>query len=116
MPAWQKVWHHDLAQSVHAVKTRFEKFESTGSTLRKMHPGPRKTVQMAEADETVNALILRSLQRSVWQHAVSLVLSHRKLLSDLKFHLYKLQVVYNLQACDMKRRVYFLLNSFTKMG
>lgn len=102
---------HDPVPSAHAIKTWVRKLETTGSSLKKKSPGPRRTVRTPETIQAVNAAMQQSPQRSARRHAVSLGLSRRTmgriLFSDLKLHPYKLQIIQQLQPGDANNRINF---------
>ena len=101
----KKFWNHrnSKVQSAHAINTRVNNFEETGSTVKKKG-GRVKTVPTAQNIDAVRASLERSPRWSAVRHSKTLGLSDssvRHILHlDLHFHPYKIQVVQKLKEGD----------------
>lgn len=85
-------------------------FEETGSALKKKPPGGIPTVLTPENIAAARAPIERTSRCSVQQHASSLGIkrqSLQRILHELDFHPYKLQIVQHLHELDSVSRIEF---------
>jgi len=93
--------HHGRVPSKHAIKTWIKNFEVTGSALKKKPTGRPRSARTPQNVEAVHISVLRSPRRSALKLAAAVRLSGecvRQILRvDLKFHLYKLQIVQELK-------------------
>lgn len=84
---------------------------TTGSLLKKKPPGPARTVSTPETVERVRLATVQSPSRSIRKRASALGLrpsTVRKILvTDLKFHPFKLAVCHQLSQADKIQRVNF---------
>lgn len=110
---------HGRVPSAHAITTWVRNFEETGSALKKKPPGGIPTVRTPENIATARAAIERSPRRSVRQHASSLGIKRRSLqriLHELDFHPYKLQIVQLLNERDPASRMEFSIQILAKIN
>jgi len=103
--------HHHQVHSTHAINTWTKNFEETGSALKKKRTGHPRSARTPQNIEAVCVTVLRSPRRSVRKLAAAVRLSReyvRRILHvDLKFHLYKVQIVQELKEKDHQFRLEF---------
>jgi hypothetical protein len=100
--------------SAHAIHKWVRNFEDTGSALKKK---PSGCVLSVRVPENIDAVV-RSPRRSVQKNASSLGLgrwSMQRILHNLQFHLYKLQIVQELKPNDSVLRLQFCENLLAKI-
>ncbi|PNF27340.1 hypothetical protein B7P43_G02435 [Cryptotermes secundus] len=93
----------DHAPSKHAIRTWVQNFEETGSVGKRKSSGRPGSAWTPENVEAVQASVLRSPHRSVRKVAAAVTVSRRsvqRILHELKFHPYKLQLVQELKPND----------------
>lgn len=86
------------------------KFRTTASSAREKPKGRTRSVRTPQNAERVRAAVLRSPRRSAERQALALNISnrsYRRILKDLHFHPYKIQVVQKLLPQDFVTRVDF---------
>lgn len=101
---------HGHVPSAHAIRTWVSNFEETGSALKKKPTGRVSTVVTPQNLAAVRVAVETSPRRSVRQHASSLGIARRSLqriLNELHFHPYKLQIVQQMQERDPVSRIEF---------
>ncbi|PNF38720.1 hypothetical protein B7P43_G14368 [Cryptotermes secundus] len=91
------------APSKHAIRTWVQNFEETGSVGKRKSSGRPGSAWTPDNVEAVQASVLRSPHRSVRKVAAAVTVSRRsvqRILHELKFHPYKLQLVQELKPND----------------
>lgn len=92
------------------IRKWVQKFRNTASAAREKPKGRTRSVRTVENAERVRAAVQRSPERSAKRHALALNISNRsfrRILKDLHFHPYKIQVVQELLPRDLGIRVDF---------
>lgn len=87
----------------HAIRTWVENFEQTGSVKKRKSSGRPRSARTPENVEAVQTAMTRSPHRSVRKVAAAVGVSRRsvqRILHELKFHPYKLQLVQELKPND----------------
>lgn len=101
--------HFNLPSRVptkHAIRTWVESFEQTGSVGKRKSSGRPRSARIPENVKTVKTSMQRSSQRSVRKVAAAVTVNRRsiqRILRELKFHPYKLQVVQELKQYQWQR-------------
>ena len=103
------VGRHGCVPSRNTILAWVKKFDETGSVFAVKHGAPR-TVWTPENLQRVREAFERSPRRSACQHSHILGVNRKSLfriLKEIKFHPYKLQVVQQLNNRDKEVRVAF---------
>jgi len=111
--------HNRPVPSNHAMNTRVDNCEVSGSTSNK-RGGSQKTVRTPENIERVREAFERSLRQSAVRHATTLGITPRSmrriLHDDLHYHPYKIQNVQALNTHDYGARVRFCQKMLDLIG